>query len=326
MSTVVQNIYADNTQVFALKMTQGLGAISGRVFTDTDGDGTPGTGEPWVVGATVYLDQNKNGVHDPSEITVTSGDFGEYAFTHVSAGTYTVRQVVPTGLVSSAPVNGAYTVTLAADQFLGDRDFGTHSAPVGNVPPVVTSLTTDPKTIIWPGALIMTANGVSDSDGTVRRVEFYRGDVLLGTDEDGHDGWTFPVGTAAWETGPHTLYARGQDNDGAWSEKVSAAVTLWRGTNLDTTAPVAVLSVSHVATVGGTTHVFAITYTDGTQSTCHFWVTGIFWCVAPDRSNSRQLLSVWTIRPMGPNGQPRTKSLRPAGRGMPPIVARMRSG
>ena len=104
MSTVVQTIYADNTQVFVLKMTQGLGAISGRVFTDTDGDGTPGTGEPWVAGATVYLDQNKNGVHDPSEVTVTSGDFGEYAFTHVSAGTYTVRQVVPTGLVPSAPL------------------------------------------------------------------------------------------------------------------------------------------------------------------------------------------------------------------------------
>jgi hypothetical protein len=61
----------------------------------------------------------------------------------------------------------------------------------------------------------------------VARVEFYRGDLLLGVDEDGSDGWSWTGSTAAWDLGEHTLFAVAVDNDGASSPMVSATVRVY---------------------------------------------------------------------------------------------------
>ena len=128
-STVVRTSPSGEGQGFILKMTQGLGAVSGRVFADADNNGNQGTDEPFMAGVTVYLDQDNDGIRDTGEASATTGAFGDYAFIHLAAGTYNVRQVAPAGWAGSAPTGGAHVVTLAADQFLGDRNFGAYRAP-----------------------------------------------------------------------------------------------------------------------------------------------------------------------------------------------------
>ena len=62
-----------------------------------------------------------------------TGAFGVYNFSHLPVGTYAVRQVPPAGWSTSAPLAplvGTHSVTLAADQFVGGRDFGAYKAPV----------------------------------------------------------------------------------------------------------------------------------------------------------------------------------------------------
>jgi len=104
---------------------------------------------------------------------------------------------------------------------------------VGNAIPAVTGLLAAPTPVTRPGGLTLTADGVSDPDDVVERVEFYRdangnsawdaGDQLLGTDYDGNDGWSWTGSTAGWALGQHTFFARAHDNDDAWSDPVSAA-------------------------------------------------------------------------------------------------------
>ncbi|OAI47174.1 hypothetical protein AYO44_09990 [Planctomycetaceae bacterium SCGC AG-212-F19] len=74
-----------------------LGSIAGQVFDDTDGDGVKGFGEPGLVGWTVFLDGNGNNTLDPGEQSVQTDGSGNYSFTNVVPGTYTVREVTMAG-------------------------------------------------------------------------------------------------------------------------------------------------------------------------------------------------------------------------------------
>lgn len=98
-------------------------AIRGGVFADTNANGTRDPGERGLDGVTVYLDLNNNGALDAGEPqTATSADqfytpavdeAGTYAFTHLAAGTYTVRTVVPVALSATPADQLVHTVTLA---------------------------------------------------------------------------------------------------------------------------------------------------------------------------------------------------------------------
>ncbi len=100
------------------------------------------------------------------------------------------------------------------------------SVTIENLLPVVDTLRAVPDPAIRPGEITLMAEGVSDPDGEVARVVFYRGDVFLGADVDGADGWTWTGQTAGWALGEHTCYARAQDTDGGWSEAASVTVTV----------------------------------------------------------------------------------------------------
>ena len=97
---------------------------------------------------------------------------------------------------------------------------------VQNALPMVAGLTANPNPVTRPGLITLTATGVSDPDGTVTRVEFYRGNVLLGSDQDGSNGWSYTGATTGWDLGQHWFSARAQDNDGAWSAMVSTTATV----------------------------------------------------------------------------------------------------
>lgn len=92
--------------------TPGSNSISGSVFNDANGNGTFDDRELPMVGVVLYIDANLNGQFDASELTAPTGDVGQYSFTSLSDGTYTVREVAPAGYRVSTPTDGSRTETV----------------------------------------------------------------------------------------------------------------------------------------------------------------------------------------------------------------------
>lgn len=104
-------------------------------FTDTTADfsvtplplgqirGTVTATGPAVPGWVVFLDANGNTVRDAGEVFTTTDALGNYAFTGLAAGTYSVRFDPPSGWKATAPAGGGYSVALAADGTSTGNDF-----------------------------------------------------------------------------------------------------------------------------------------------------------------------------------------------------------
>lgn len=108
------------------------GVLSGRVFNDRNATGSRDTGEPGLAGLTVYLDTNNNGALDAGEPSVVTSEdkfftpaideTGTWEFTHLAAGTYTVRVQVPDNLSATPTAARSRSVTLDAAQVLTGLD------------------------------------------------------------------------------------------------------------------------------------------------------------------------------------------------------------
>ena len=97
-------------------------SITGSVFSDANGNGILDSGEQGVAGRTVFIDTNNNGLPDTGEPTTVTSPSGNYAFLGLAAGTYSVREVVPSGTVlSTVPVQ---SVVVTAGQASGNVNFG----------------------------------------------------------------------------------------------------------------------------------------------------------------------------------------------------------
>lgn len=79
------------------------GEIRGLKWNDLDGDSTRDPEEPGLSGWTIYLDRNRNGVLDTGETSATTDSSGNYAFTGLAAGTYTVAEVMQDGWEQTYP-------------------------------------------------------------------------------------------------------------------------------------------------------------------------------------------------------------------------------
>jgi large repetitive protein len=98
------------------------------VWNDANGNGVQDAGEPGINGVTVQLLNSSNSVVGT---TTTHGD-GNYTFTNLAAGTYTVKIVtstLPAGSVETYDLDGVAsanqaTLTLTAGQARTDVDFG----------------------------------------------------------------------------------------------------------------------------------------------------------------------------------------------------------
>jgi uncharacterized protein (DUF2141 family) len=91
-----------------------LGSITGITFNDADGNGTQAAGEVGVSGVTVFLDTNNDGILDAGETSAFTGPNGDFSFPNLPAGTYSVREVVPSFTQPTTP--NPVSVTLAAGQ------------------------------------------------------------------------------------------------------------------------------------------------------------------------------------------------------------------
>lgn len=99
--------------------------------------GVPGDGqlEAGAVSAVVYIDTNGNAVRDPGEpFTTTSADLpgttnvneaGRFEFNNLSAGTYTIRQELPSGFQATSPSSGSWVVNFPGNSGTAQgQDFG----------------------------------------------------------------------------------------------------------------------------------------------------------------------------------------------------------
>ncbi len=101
-------------------------SIDGTVFNDANSNGTMDSGEAGVAGRTVFLDIDGSGVPNSTNISTTTDASGNYKFSGLTAGTYTVREVLPSGVTLST---GTHTITVAADQTATSVNFGETVAP-----------------------------------------------------------------------------------------------------------------------------------------------------------------------------------------------------
>ncbi len=79
-------------------------SIAGFAFNDTNTNGQYDTGEQKTGGKTVFLDTNNNGKLDSGESSMVTDSSGNFSFTGLSAGTYHVRRVFPSGYTYSTPL------------------------------------------------------------------------------------------------------------------------------------------------------------------------------------------------------------------------------
>lgn len=100
--------------------------IHGVVFDDTNSNHVYDTSEAARSGVTVYIDSDRNDVHDVGEPTTVTGPDGSYSFTELTPGAYIVREDSSHG-PKTYPENGGGVLWPA----------GVSNAPVGNVSPTL---------------------------------------------------------------------------------------------------------------------------------------------------------------------------------------------
>ncbi len=94
------------------------GVISGTVFHDFNTNGVQDPGEPGIPGQTLFLDLDNSGLLKSGDPTAITDANGNYQFTGLSAGTYTVRQLILGGVLSTVPANSTGQVTLTDGEHL----------------------------------------------------------------------------------------------------------------------------------------------------------------------------------------------------------------
>ena len=163
--------------------------------------------EPGLAGWSIYLDQNQNGRLDPVERSTTTDQNGNYAFTNLVAGSYTVAEVPQPGWVQTAPTTGTYQVTVSAGQVVSGIDFGNEQSstpPVNHPPHFVTTAPTSATA----GQLLRYDAKATDPDQNPLTY-----DLVVKLDGMGVDPTT---GTIVWipaakQLGPQNVTLRVQD-------------------------------------------------------------------------------------------------------------------
>jgi RHS repeat-associated protein len=157
--------------------------------------------------------------------TDTSAPYS-FAWTNVAAGSYsiTAKATDNLGVITTSSV---VTVTVAA-----------------NVAPSVSITSpTAGTTFTAPAAITINANAADINNGTITKVDFYRGATLLGTDTTAPYSYAWTNAAA----GSYSITAKATDNSGAVTTSSAVAITV--------AAPNAVPTVSISSPVAGTSFV-----------------------------------------------------------------------
>lgn len=147
------------------------GGISGTKYRDVTGNGLSADDTP-LAGVKVYLDANNSGTLDTGEVSTTTGSDGTYRFIGLTPGAYTVREVVPTGYIRTAPaVNDFYSVTVASGADQGGNNFANYQ------------LVCQPSDVTNVSFLINNTTTVTDLRGNTREGDVVRATFTVTTAE-----------------------------------------------------------------------------------------------------------------------------------------------
>ena len=97
----VTNIDFGNQEIFP-------GEIRGSKWNDLNGNGERDADEPGLEGWTIFIDDNQNGDLDEGELSTVTDANGDYTFTEIEPGTYTVSEIVQDGWQPTFPVTFEY--------------------------------------------------------------------------------------------------------------------------------------------------------------------------------------------------------------------------
>jgi VCBS repeat-containing protein len=87
--------------------------IKGSVWNDLNGSHSRDGVEPGLAGWQVYLDRNGNGQLDPTDTMTLTGTDGSYQFTELSAGIYSVNEILQPNWVQTFPTVAPLSTTAA---------------------------------------------------------------------------------------------------------------------------------------------------------------------------------------------------------------------
>jgi YD repeat-containing protein len=151
-------------------LQQAGGEIRGLVFNDLNRDGNRGTSEQGLENWLIYLDTNQNGRRDATERFALTDSNGNYTFSNLRPGTYTVASERQPGWIATAPTSSV-SVTVSSAQVVSGINFAYAVSDVlENQPPLFAGI--DPGT------------GISNAPTEAIAEQVLRYDALA-TDADG---------------------------------------------------------------------------------------------------------------------------------------------
>ncbi|MEP3481836.1 MAG: SdrD B-like domain-containing protein [Fuerstiella sp.] len=159
---------------------RGTGQIGDTVWLDDNGDQVQQTTEAGIPGRTVSLagDLNADSVIDVT-FTTTTDQNGNYLFSDLAAGTYTLTVIPPAGVNATFDSDGLTTLNqsvanLASGEQLLDQDFGyrSTSTAASDVDLVVTKDNVNPRDLAAVGGIVdyiitVTNSGAADAVNAV---------------------------------------------------------------------------------------------------------------------------------------------------------------
>lgn len=139
-----------------------MSTLNGTVFNDTNFNGIFDAGDFTQPNVVVFLDTNSNSIQDVSEVVELTDVNGFYSFDNLSAGSFTVAQIVPPGFVRSTPVSPV-TLTGATTEVLTFNLANT--TPAAPVVPFLTGNITG--AVFVDNTLRGELNPIFDADGNL---------------------------------------------------------------------------------------------------------------------------------------------------------------
>ena len=125
--TISPGLNINNLNFGNRRDTVTVGSLSGFKFNDINGNCIKDPLEQVLPGWTINLS-------GPVNLSTTTNSLGQYSFTSLPAGTYTVSEVLQTGWTQTCPVSpGTYTVNLSAGQQVTGIIFGNRDTCPGNI-------------------------------------------------------------------------------------------------------------------------------------------------------------------------------------------------
>ncbi len=119
----------------SVSLRQNIGSISGKIWNDVNSDGTRQATEKGAGVWQVYIDSNKNGALDTSELSVKSSSGGNYIIPGLKGGKYRIRIVAQPKWRKTFPGSSFRDVVLGVGTNVSGRNFGLtyNSIIVGSV-------------------------------------------------------------------------------------------------------------------------------------------------------------------------------------------------